>query len=110
MEQQKLPNATTSLVLSILSIVLCCTAIGGVIFSVIALVLTSKDKKLYLESPETYSNYNQVKTAKIIAIIGLILSAYMIFSFISALYQYGGWEGFMEYVKQTMEEAQNQTY
>lgn len=106
MELQKLPRATSSLVMSILSIVLCCTGIGGIILSVIALIQTATDKKLYQENPELYSNYGQVKTAKIIAIIGLVLSLYLIISLVMALQQYGGWEGFMEEVQRKQEEMQ----
>lgn len=100
----KLPRATTSLVLSIFSIVMCCTGVGGLILSIVALVLTSKDKKTYQESPTSYINYSQVKAAQIIAIIGLLLSIYMIYSYISVYVQYGGWQGFMEEVKRQMEE------
>jgi|SRR5699024_5926619 len=102
---QKLPRATSSLVMSILSIVLCCTGIGGLVLGGVALMQTSKDQKLYKENPELYDNYNQVKAAKIIAIIGLVLSAYLIFSFIQTYVQYGGWEGFMEEVDRVMEES-----
>lgn len=101
----KLPRATTSLVLSILSIVLCCTGLGGIIMSVVALILTSKDKKLYNNSPESYTNYGQVKAARIVAIIGLVLSVYFVYSFISGIMQYGGWEGFMEEVNRIIEEG-----
>lgn len=103
-ENLKLPRATTSLVLSIFSIVLCCTGAGGIILSIVALVLASKDKKLYQQSPTSYVNYGQVKTAQIIAIIGLILSVYFIYSFISGIMQYGGWEGFIEEINRIMEE------
>ncbi len=75
MEKQKLPNATAVLVLGILSIVSCCCAgIFGFIFSVIALLLAKKDMKLYKENPDQYSNYSNLNTGRIIAIIGLVLS------------------------------------
>lgn len=101
----KLPRATSAMVLSILSIVLCCTGIGGIILGIVALLQTSKDKNLYQQSPESYDNYGQVKAAKIIAIIGIILSAYIIFSLIQTYIQFGGWEGFMEEVERAMEEG-----
>lgn len=101
----KLPRATSALVLSILSIVLCCTGIGGLVLGGVALMQTSKDKKLYQESPGSYDNYGQVQAAKVIAIIGIIISAYIIYSLVSAYIQFGGWEGFMEEIERAMEEA-----
>jgi len=75
MEKQKLPNATAVLILGILSIVsCCCVGIFGFIFAVIALLLAKKDMKLYSENPEQYTNYSNLKTGRIIAIIGLVLS------------------------------------
>jgi len=76
MEQEKLPNATAVLVLGILSIVTCCCfGIFGVIFGIIALILANKDMKLYKQNPGLYTNYNNLNTGRIIAIIGLVLSA-----------------------------------
>lgn len=106
MEQQKLPNVTTALVLAIISFIACCCSagIGGLIFSGIALFLVNKDTKLYNESPENYSNFNQLKTAKTIAIIGLALA---VLSLIMSVYQImsaGGWEGYMEQQREIMEQ------
>ncbi len=80
METQKLPNAVISIVLGILSFIGCCCTIGfgGLVLSGIALFLVKKDEKTYAKNPEAYSNYSQVKTAKIIAIIGLILSGIIV--------------------------------
>ncbi|WP_055436833.1 CCC motif membrane protein [Lacinutrix algicola] len=77
MEQQKLPNALISIILGITSFIGCCctSGFGGIVLSGVALFLAKKDEKKYFENPENYSNYGQVKTAKIIAIIGLILGA-----------------------------------
>lgn len=75
MEQQKLPNALISIILGITSFIGCCctSGFGGIVLSGIALFLAKKDEKKYLDNPENYTNYGQVKTAKIIAIIGLVL-------------------------------------
>jgi len=100
MEQRKLPNATAVLVLGILSIITCCCfGIFGIIFGVIALVLANKDLKLYRENPELYTNYSNLNTGKIIAIIGLCLSVIV---FLKCLYDFIvlGPEGF----QQAMEE------
>lgn len=88
MEQQfqvskPLPNATTVLVLGILSIVFCfCYGLIGLILGIIAIVLASKDKKLYTANPGEYTegSYKNLNAGRICAIIGLILSAlYLIY-------------------------------
>ena len=106
MDQQKLPNVTISIVLGIVSFLCCCfsAGLGGIIFSGIALFLTRKDEKLYKENPEGYSNFSQLKTAKIIAIIGPVLGIltllWSIFTEISA----GGWAEYMEQQKEIYEQ------
>jgi hypothetical protein len=75
--QYPLPNATATLVLGILSLVGCfCYGVLGIIFGIIALVLGSKDMKLYASNPNQYtlSSYNNVKAGRICGIIGIILS------------------------------------
>ena len=84
MNQQSLPNATAVLVLGILSLLTCiCYGLPGIICGIIALILYAKDKKLYMANPSLYSNYSNLNTGRILAIIGLVLSvlwiAYMIF-------------------------------
>jgi M penetrans paralogue family 26 len=67
--QQSLPNATTVLVLGILSIVVC------FITGIIALVMAKKDLALYEANPGLYSeaSYKNLKAGRICAIIGLVL-------------------------------------
>jgi len=81
MENQKLPNATPVLILGIISILgCCCYGILGLISGIIALVLAKKDTLLYEHSPELYTNYNNLKVGKVLAIIGIILSIiYLLF-------------------------------
>jgi len=81
MEQQKLPNATLILVFGIFSILTCCCyGIIGLILGIIAIFLANKAKQVYLENPENYSGFQNVKIGKILAIIGIILSAaYLLF-------------------------------
>lgn len=106
MEQQKLPNATISLVLGIISFIACCCSmgIGGLILSGIALYLARKDERIYMANPELYSNYNQLKTAKIVAIIGLVLAVLAIILSIYQIMSYGGWDGYMEQQQKVLEE------
>jgi uncharacterized membrane protein len=65
----QLPNATATLVLGILSIVVC------FICGIIALVISNKDISLYRNNPELYSeaSYNNIKAGRICAIIGIAL-------------------------------------
>lgn len=73
---QKLPNATAVLILGILSIVTCCCyGILGLILGIIALVLAKKDSALYKISPQSYTNYSNLNIGRILAIIGIVLSA-----------------------------------
>ena len=90
MEQQKLPNATLILVFGILSIPFCCcfTGVGGLIFGIIALVLSKKATTTYLENPELYTGYQHVKTGKILAIIGIVLSALTLITYLVFLMFY----------------------
>lgn len=106
MEQQKLPNATTSIVLSIFGYLCCCfsAGIGGIILSAIALVLANKDKKAYALAPEQYSNYSQVNTARILAIVGLVLGVLVLGMGIFQIISAGGWEGYMEQQREVYEQ------
>lgn len=75
MEKQKLKNATVVLVLGILSILICCCyGIFGLVLGGVAIFLAQKDLNLYKQNPELYSNYSNLKTGRILAIIGVILN------------------------------------
>lgn len=104
MEQQKLPNSTLILVFGILSIVTCCCyGILGLILGVIAIVLANKATKIYAENPEAYTGFQNVKTGKILAIIGVILSSlYMIY----VIYMFAtvGYDGIMENYNRALEQ------
>lgn len=109
MEKQKLPNAMISLILGILSFIGCCctSGFGGVILSGIALFLAKKDEKKYAENPELYENFGQVKTAKLIAIIGLVLSA-IVTLYVVYLMTTGQYGEMMEQYQKMLEEMQQQ--
>ncbi|WP_282143444.1 CCC motif membrane protein [Cellulophaga baltica] len=74
MEQQKLPNATLIIVLSIASFLCCCFYGIGIITAVIALVLAFNSQKIYNSNPEDYSNIGTIKTGKIISIIAIVVN------------------------------------
>ncbi|TMU57155.1 MULTISPECIES: CCC motif membrane protein [Flagellimonas] len=104
MEKQKLPNSTLILVFGIVSIVTCCCyGVLGLIFGIIALVLANKATKLYMENPENYEGFSNVKTGKILAIIGIILNVlylgYTIFLFSTI-----GMDGIQEMQRELMEQ------
>ncbi len=74
--QIALPNATAVLVLGIVSILLCCCYGGGLITSIIALVLAGKDTNRYVANPAMYTpgSYSNLKAGKICAIIAIVFS------------------------------------
>ena len=105
MEQQKLPNVTIAIVLAILSYLCCCIyGIPAIIMSGIGLFLVKKDEKVYAENPEIYSNYSQLKTAKILVIIGLILGILYLCYMIYSIWAMGGWEEAMRKSQEIMEQ------
>jgi len=80
-----LPNSSAVLTLGILSIVLCwCHGIIGIIMAVVALVLANRDLALYQADPGKYTvnSFNNLKTGRTIAIIGLVLAAVFLFMLI----------------------------
>ena len=104
MERQTLPNSTLILVFVILSIVTCCCyGVLGLIFGIVALVLAKKAKQIYLADPEIYSGYSNVKTGRILAIIGIVLSGlYLILNI--AFIAYYGFEGIEEMQQEILRE------
>lgn len=102
--QKPLPNSTIILIFGILSIITCCCwGIVGLIFGAVALYLARKDTDLYQSDPENYTGYNNVKTGRILAIIGIILSTiYLIFNIIMIMTY--GWEGILEMQEEWMRE------
>jgi len=103
MEQQKLPNATLILVFGIISIVTCCCYGLGLIFGIIAIVLSKKATVEYIANPELYTGYGNVKTGKILAIIGTILSAVYL-AYVIYLFATVGAEGIMQMNEEMMRE------
>ncbi|MGC1514873.1 MAG: CCC motif membrane protein [Maribacter sp.] len=110
MEQQKLPNVTLILVLGIISIVLCwCYGILGLILSLIALILAMNTAKIYKLNPEDYTNYSALKTAKIVAIIGLALNLLFI-SFMVWFVSVLGWDVLMSQDQELIQERMNDLF
>ena len=81
----ELPNSTATLVLGIMSIVLClCCGFIGLLFGIIALVISSEPNRMYKENPDLYSGYPNLQAGRICAIIGIIFNA--LSSIISLIY------------------------
>ncbi|CAM1362753.1 CCC motif membrane protein [Tenacibaculum xiamenense] len=95
-EQRQLPNATAVLVLGIISILSCCCyGIPGIILGVIALVLFKQDKNKYDLNPSLYTNYSNLNTGRILAIIGIALSVFYLI-FIVGMIAVVGWDALQD--------------
>lgn len=103
-ERQQLPNSTLILVFGILSIVgCCCYGIVGLIFGIAALVMSKKATDIYNANPNMYIGFQNVKTGRILAIIGIILSALVLISQIVFLIIFGV-EGIEEMQREMLEQ------
>jgi len=76
---QNLPNSNMVLILGILSILLCWwhfISIAGIVLGIISIVMARRENALYAADPARYttSSLNNVKTGRICAIIGLVIS------------------------------------
>lgn len=89
---KKLPNATGSLVLGIVSIATCWLyALPGIVCGIIAIALHMKDKRIYAEDPVAYQlSFKNSKAGFICGIIGLCLSSLYIIWIIVFLAALGG--------------------
>ncbi len=90
--QQNLPNATTALVLGILSIIgSFCYGIVGLICGIVGLILANRDKKLYQLSPELYSasSFGTSNAGRVCSIIGIVLSSLLVILIIVVLIFFG---------------------
>ncbi len=105
MEKRELPNSTLILVFGILSILgCCCYGVAGVIFGIIALVMSKRAIEIYNAEPELYTGYQNVKTGRILAIIGLVLSVLSILGGIASFFIYGGLKGIQEMQEEILRE------
>ncbi len=93
---ETLPNSIGILVMGILSIVLCwCYGIPGIALGIISLVMSKKAFELYESSPGKYTeaSFKNVKTGKILAFVGLGVSALYII-YVIAMFVIAGSGGF----------------
>ncbi len=80
--KKQLPNATTVLVLGISSIVTSCIFIG-ILFAIVALILSKNDERMYQISPNNWMGYGNLTAGKTCSIIGICLG--ILFSLVSSL-------------------------
>lgn len=86
--KQDLPNATTILVLGILSLVFCwCYGIIGLILGIITVVMANGQRKNYLASPDVYteSSYKNVNSGRICGIIAICIASFIFVFWILAI-------------------------
>lgn len=103
-ERQQLPNSTLILVFGILSIVgCCCWGVVGLIFGIIALIMAKRATEIYNSNPEMYTGYQNVKSGRILAIIGIVLSSIALIANIAGLVIYG-WDGIEQMQREMMEQ------
>ncbi|SDI50805.1 CCC motif membrane protein [Winogradskyella thalassocola] len=110
MEKQQIPNGTLVLIMGILSIIgCCCYGLPGLIFGIVAIILGGKATKLYMEAPESYSGFGNVKAGRIMGIIGVVLSILMV-AYILWIISYFGWETLQnqELMQEKMQEMMGQ--
>ena len=104
-QRQELPNSTLILVFGILSIIgCCCYGIVGLVFGIIAILMAQKATNIYNENPERYYGYQNVKTGKVLAVIGIVLSAIVLIIGIVSLIIFGGLEGIEEIQREMIEQ------
>jgi hypothetical protein len=89
MEKQKLPNATTVLILGILSIPACCFYGIGLALGIAALLVAKQDLRSYRLDPDNYEGFGYLKTGRILAIIGIVLNALLIIFMIAIIMVFG---------------------
>jgi hypothetical protein len=100
--QMNLPNATTTLVLGILSLVFCIFyGIIGLVLGIIALILANKDRRLYNIDPSAYTknSFSNSNAGRICAIIGIVLSSIYLLFIIGVIVLIGTNADFLEALK-----------
>ena len=109
MEQKKL-NPTIVYVLAILGLLCCCVGGLGFILAGIAFFIAHSKIKAAKENPEEFdpSSIKSMNTAKIVALVILIINVLYFFTAIFQIYSMGGWDTYMEKVNKMMEQYQNQ--
>ncbi|MCF6222102.1 MAG: DUF4190 domain-containing protein [Flavobacteriaceae bacterium] len=87
MYKEKLPHSQSALILGIISIftACCCFNIIGIIIGIIGLNNANKAIAIHNNDPNQYDGINNAKTGKTTSIIGIIIGAISLISFIYVL-------------------------
>ena len=109
MEQQKL-NPTLVYVLAILGLLCCCASGLGFILAGIAFFIAQSKLKEAKLNPENYdaTSVKTMNTAKTIALVIFIINILFFLMSIYQIYSMGGWDAYMEQVREMVEMYQNQ--
>lgn len=78
--RKPLPNASTVLVLGILSLVLSCGI--GLILGIIGLLQARESKNMYEENPALWENFGTLNAGRIMCIIGICINGLAIAVFL----------------------------
>ena len=101
-------NPTLVYILSISGLLCCCFGGVGILFSAPAFIISNNKVKDAKINPDDYEgNLNAMNTAKIIALIVLILNGLMVLNLIYSLVT-GDFEQNLEQVQEAFEEAMKQ--
>ncbi len=104
--RQKLPNDPLAMILAILSIPMCCCWGIGIVPGIIAFVMARKGLTEYSTNSHLYdaSSQKNMNTAKILAIVGMILGAlYLVY--IIVMIATGGMAAYQEQMRELLENA-----
>jgi M penetrans paralogue family 26 len=105
MENKKLQNATVTIVFGLLSIMTCWVlGILGLVFGIVALVISKKDLVLLKENPKLYSNASTLLIGRVLAGIGITIST-LYLGFIVFVYTVIGIENVDAWQQNLMERA-----
>lgn len=86
--KKDLPNSTAVLILGILSLIFCwCYGFLGLILGIIAVVLAGGQRRLYLQSPEEYTelSFKNVNTGRTCGIISICIAGVVVLALLFVL-------------------------
>lgn len=102
MEKQKL-NTTIVYILSGLGLLCCCVGGLGLVPSGIAYFIANNKLKEYYANPDDYENGKAMNTAKIIALVILVINVLYMLLTIYRIYTVG-WDNIMEQSREMMDQ------
>lgn len=106
--KEKLPHSQAALILGIVSIVTACCCYGfiGIITGIIGLLQANKAIAIHNQDPELYDGINNANTGRITSIIGIVIGAIAVITYIY-LYSTGQYQIMMEQYQEMIEQQMN---